>query len=106
MMVQDARWLNVLAGGASKAEQTSEYDTGPRWRGASARSRQLQCSTNRFEGGRAAENVCSRRALGYISGMIEGNAENLARDYRIKREESGTLLRRKPLGGRGARAWG
>ena len=81
MMVQSGAADVVLAGGVESMSSIEYYTTDMRW-GTRAGTVQLH---DRLERGRERSQPEGR--FGYISGMIE-TAENLAKEYRITREEA------------------
>jgi len=96
MMVQTRAADVVLAGGVESMSNVEYYTTAMRG-GARAGNATLY---DRLERGRERSQPVER--FGYISGMIE-TAENLARDYRITREESDAFAAQSHW--RAARAW-
>ncbi len=81
MMVESGACDVVLAGGVESMSRIEYYTTDMRW-GKRAGTTELY---DRLERGRERSQPVER--FGRISGMIE-TAENLARDYRITREEA------------------
>ena len=89
MMVQTGACDVVIAGGVESMSNVEYYTTDMRW-GKRAGSTHLH---DRLARGREISQPVER--FGVISGMIE-TAENLARDYRYRREAADTLRQRKP----------
>jgi acetyl-CoA C-acetyltransferase len=96
MMVQTGAADVVMAGGVESMSNVEYYTTDMRW-GKRAGSVKLH---DRLERGR--ERSQPEERFGRISGMIE-TAENLARDYRITREQSDAFALRSHQ--RAAAAW-
>lgn len=96
MMVQTGAADVVMAGGVESMSNVEYYTTDMRW-GKRAGSVRFH---DRLERGRERSQPESR--FGVISGMIE-TAENLARDYRIGREEADAFALRSHQ--RAAAAW-
>jgi len=96
MMVQTGAADVVMAGGVESMSNVEYYTTDMRW-GKRAGSVKLH---DRLERGRERSQPEAR--FGRISGMIE-TAENLARDYRITREQSDAFALRSQQ--RAAAAW-
>ncbi|WP_040829742.1 acetyl-CoA C-acetyltransferase [Nocardia jiangxiensis] len=96
MMVQSGAADVVLAGGVESMSNVEFYSTDMRW-GARSGSRTLH---DRLDRGR--ERAQPEDRFGYISGMVE-TAENLARRYRITREEADAYALRSQH--RAAAAW-
>jgi len=81
MMIQSGAADVVIAGGVESMSNIEYYTTDMRW---GSRSGTVKLH-DRIDRGRERSQPESR--FGYISGMIE-TAENLARDYKITREEA------------------
>jgi len=81
MMVQTSACDVVLAGGVESISNVEYYTTDMRW-GRRSGSAQFY---DRLDRGRERSQPVHR--FGYISGMIE-TAENLAKDYKVTREEA------------------
>jgi len=96
MMVQTGAADVVMAGGVESMSNVEYYTTDMRW-GKRAGSVKLH---DRLERGRERSQPEAR--FGRISGMIE-TAENLARDYRITREQSDAFALRSQQ--RAVAAW-
>jgi acetyl-CoA C-acetyltransferase len=96
MMVQTGVADVVMAGGVESMSNVEHYTTDIRW-GKRAGSVTLH---DRLERGRVRSQPEDR--FGHISGMIE-TAENLARDYRITREQADAFAMRSQR--RAAAAW-
>ncbi|MFL6717203.1 MAG: acetyl-CoA C-acetyltransferase [Burkholderiaceae bacterium] len=96
MMVQTGAADIVMAGGVESMSNVEYYTTDMRW-GKRAGSVRFH---DRLERGR--ERSQPEHRFGRISGMIE-TAENLARDYKISREESDAFALRSHQ--RAAQAW-
>jgi acetyl-CoA C-acetyltransferase len=96
MMVQTGVADVVMAGGVESMSNVEHYTTDIRW-GKRAGSVTLH---DRLERGRVRSQPEER--FGHISGMIE-TAENLARDYRITREQADAFAMRSQR--RAAAAW-
>jgi acetyl-CoA C-acetyltransferase len=96
MMVQTGAADVVMAGGVESMSNVEYYTTDMRW-GKRAGSVKLH---DRLERGR--ERSQPEQRFGRISGMIE-TAENLARDYKITREQSDAFALRSQQ--RAAAAW-
>ena len=96
MMVQTGAANVVMAGGVESMSNVEYYTTDMRW-GKRAGSVKLH---DRLERGR--ERSQPEQRFGRISGMIE-TAENLARDYKVTREQSDAFALRSQQ--RAAAAW-
>lgn len=96
MMVQSGAADAVIAGGVESMSNIEYYSTDLRW-GARSGSVRLH---DRLDRGRERSQPVER--FGKISGMIE-TAENLARDYRIAREQADAYALRSHQ--RAAAAW-
>lgn len=96
MLVQTGAADVVMAGGVESMSNIEYYSTDMRW-GARSGSVKLH---DRLDRGR--ERSQPEHRFGRISGMIE-TAENLARDYRITREEADAYAARSQQ--RAAAAW-
>jgi len=96
MMVQTGAADVVMAGGVESMSNVEYYTTDMRW-GKRAGSVKLH---DRLERGR--ERSQPEQRFGRISGMIE-TAENLARDYKVTREQSDAFAVRSQQ--RAATAW-
>lgn len=96
MMVQTGAADVVVAGGVESMSNIEYYTTSMRW-GARAGSVKLH---DRIDRGRERSQPESR--FGYISGMIE-TAENLAKEYKITRDEADAFALRSHQ--RAAAAW-
>ncbi len=96
MMVQTGAADVVMAGGVESMSNVEYYSTATRW-GSRAGSVTLH---DRLDRGRQRSQPEAR--FGRISGMIE-TAENLARDYKITREEADVYAARSQR--RAAAAW-
>ena len=96
MMVQSGACDVVLAGGLESMSRIEYYTTDMRW-GKRSGNTQLY---DRLDRGRERSQPVER--FGRISGMIE-TAENLARDYRITREEADAFAAQSHQ--RAAAAW-
>jgi acetyl-CoA C-acetyltransferase len=96
MMVQTGAADVVMAGGVESMSNVEYYTTDMRW-GKRAGSVKLH---DRLERGR--ERSQPEQRFGHISGMIE-TAENLARDYKVTREQSDAFAVRSQQ--RAATAW-
>ena len=96
MMIQTGAADVVIAGGAESMSNVEYYTTDVRW-GPRAGSVTLH---DRLQRGRERSQPVER--FGFISGMIE-TAENLAKEYKISREESDAFAVRSHK--RAAEAW-
>lgn len=96
MMIQSGAADVVIAGGVECMSNIEYYTTDMRW-GSRSGSVKLH---DRLDRGRERSQPVER--FGYISGMIE-TAENLARDYKISREEADSYALRSQLNA--AAAW-
>ena len=90
MMVQTGACEVVLAGGVESMSNIEYYTTDMRW-GRRSGTAQFY---DRLDRGRERSQPAHR--FGYISGMIE-TAENLAKDYKITREEADAFAAEKVI---------